>query len=353
MNGPLLPLTPESTRRAHARVAVIVTGYGVAHLLSEALASLRAQTFGDWECIVIDDGALDDVAGAAAPFLADPRFRFLATANRGVSGARNHAIRESTAPLIALLDGDDLLRPAYLATMVPLMEGDESIRVATCNARIFGAVPRERTCVTGKQGHGDGVRGSLAEILDRSFNVYIGSTFRRADFERSGGFDESMSHAEDLDPWVRLLELGGHAHYVDHVLGDYRVRPGSASGNPERMLMGNLKVYEKARSALPADAPEIPLLDRLIARLRDSLAFEHAVDRVIDGDTRRGLAELRQARGQVSGPLWSAALTLWQVAPALARPMLRWRRRQHARGNTEVGFAGLQSLNPFRPRAAA
>ena len=75
-------LPPESPARP--RVAVIVPAYGVAHLVGEALASVQAQTFQDWECVVIDDGAPDDVAGAVAPFLSDPRICFLATANQGV-----------------------------------------------------------------------------------------------------------------------------------------------------------------------------------------------------------------------------------------------------------------------------
>ena len=87
-----------------ARVAVIVPAYGVAHLLGEALDSLKAQTFAAWECVVIDDGARDDVAGAVAAYLADPRIRFLATDNRGVSAARNRAVAASSAPYVALLD---------------------------------------------------------------------------------------------------------------------------------------------------------------------------------------------------------------------------------------------------------
>ena len=145
------------------RVSVIVPAYGVAHLLGEALDSLLAQTFTEWECLVIDDGAPDDVAGAVAPYLSDSRMRFLATRNQGVSTARNHAIAAARAPLIALLDGDDLFRPDYLATTVPLLEQDPDVRLVTVNARIFGAVPHERLCFTGKQGTGDGLRGSLAD----------------------------------------------------------------------------------------------------------------------------------------------------------------------------------------------
>ena len=323
--------------RAPARIAVIVPAYGVAHLLGEALTSLQAQTMADWECVVIDDGAPDDVASAVAPFLSDPRIRFLQTRNRGVSAARNAAIRASAAPLVALLDGDDRFRPSYLETMASTLEGDPAVRLATCNALIFGAVARERTCVESKQGNSDGVRGSLADVLDRSFNVYIGTTFRRADFDAIGGFDETMAQSEDLDFWVRLMLLGGHAHYVDEVLGEYRVRPGSASGNAVRMLLGNIKVYDKALDVL-AERPEAEVARRVREANRKTLAFEYAVDRIIEGDTRKGIAALRAARGSEGGPVWALAMLSWRIFPWLAAPMLAWRRRAHSRGAQAPGL---------------
>ena len=341
------PIDRRSAVRASApgapRVAVILPAYGVAHLLGEALASVQAQNFTNWECIVIDDGAPDDVAAAVAPFLADVRFRFLATPNQGVSAARNQAIAESTAPLIALLDGDDLFRPGYLAAMVPLLEASPGIRLATCNAWIFGALARERLCFEDKQGTGDGRRGSLADVLDRSFGVYIGSIFRRGDFEAVGGFDTAMAQSEDLDLWVRLMQLGGDAHYVDAVLADYRVRAGSASAHAPRMLMGNIKVYEKARASLPADRPEHAVVDRMIAECRAAVDFEHAIDLIIDGQTVRGLAGLRTAKSRFTGPVWAIAFALWQLFPALARPMLRRRRRAHSRGVQRGLLAGIRS----------
>lgn len=332
------------------RVAIIVPAYGVAHLLGEALASLQAQTLEAWECVVIDDGAPDDVAAAVAPYLADPRIRFVATANHGVSAARNRAIAETGAPYIALLDGDDMLRPQYLAQTVAVLDSDPDARLVTCNARIFGAVARERTCFATRQGSGDGTVGTLADVFDRSFGVYIGTTFRRSDFAATGGFDTAMAQAEDLDLWVRLMLLGGHARYIDEVLGEYRVRPGSASASAERMLLGNIRVYEKALPQL-AGRPEHALVERLIQDNRRSLAFEHAIDRIIDGDARRGLAELHATATELGGPVWTAAFAAWQVFPALARPMLQWRRKAHARGNTESFASFLKTLSRPSERA--
>ena len=106
------------------------------------------------------------------------------------------------------------------------------------------------------------------------------------------------------------------------------------------MRRGNTMVYEKARAALPADAPEQPLLDQLIRDSQEALDFEHAIDRVMDGDTARGLTELRRVKSRVSGPVWAASFLLWRVLPGLARPMLAWRRKAHSRGNQSGGVLG-------------
>jgi glycosyltransferase involved in cell wall biosynthesis len=318
---------PVSITLAAPRIAVIVPAYGVAHLVGEALASVRAQTFAEWECWIVDDGAPDGVTEAVAPFLADPRVRLLETAHGGVSCARNRAIARTRAPYIALLDGDDLLRPRYFERIVAALDAEPDARLVTCDGRNFGAVAKESFCASAMQrGHGR-VRGTLADVLDRRFAVYIGSAFRRADWQRIGGFDETMTHCEDFDFWVRLLMLGGHALYLDEVLGEYRVRPSSASASSEKMIRGRLHAYEKVLPQL-GDRLEAGVVRAMIDRERAELEFECAVDRVLAGDTAAGLASLKHARGAEGGLAWPAALALWGVFPGLAAPMLR--RRRHA-----------------------
>jgi glycosyltransferase involved in cell wall biosynthesis len=309
------------------RIAVIIPAYGVAHLVGEALDSLRAQSFADWEAIVIDDGARDDVAGAAAPYLCDSRIRLLQTDNRGVATARNRAIAAARAPLIALLDGDDLFRPGYLAAMVAAMDADSDACIATCNARVFGAVSSESEVVGAEQNRES--TGALLDLLSGRFNIYIGSTFRRADFEAIGGFDPGMTHAEDLDLWVRLLLNGGHARYVDAVLGDYRVRGVSASRHLLRMIRGNIRVYDKIIAAQPG-SEAAKLAGALRAREEERGAVEEAVSAVIAGDTGEALVALRSHRHHMRNPVWSLAFALWRVFPRLAPPMLAWRQDRHA-----------------------
>ena len=314
-----------------ARIAVIVPAYRVAPYLRDALDSLVAQDIADWEAVVIDDGSPDEAAAIVAPYLADPRITFLATANHGVSAARNTAIAHSRAPLIALLDGDDRLLPNYLSTMVAALEADPAATFATCNARYFGSGARVGRTVT--QGRNMAPIGTVATVLDRSFNVYCGTTFRRAGFERVGGFDVEMRGSEDLDFWVRLLIDGGHAIYVDQVLGEYRVRPQSASVDRLLLLEGSHRVCTKARAAL-AGRPEAALAECLIAQLDAEIEFERGIWQVVNGEVRTGLRRLSANVPDWVSPMWKPALGVWTMFPFLARPMLKRRQRRHANFNT-------------------
>lgn len=321
------------------QIAVIVPAYGVAHLLAEALDSLLAQDFTNWEAIVIDDGAPDDVAAAVAPYLADCRFRFISTANHGVSAARNHAIAHTRAPLIALLDGDDLLAPTYLAHMAAAMAADQDASLVTCNARIFGVVPVETLAIPA--GHLMPRTATALDLLKNDFSVYIGSTFRRTDWEKIGGFDTAMTHAEDLDFWVRLLLAGGHARYIDAVLGHYRVRGNSASSNNLALINGRIRLLQKIIEAHRGTA-EAQYADVRLATENANATLESAIVATINGDVANGLVALRLQRARLKGTVWAISFRLWRVFPKLAPAMLAWRMRRHTHSVAANDFVQKQ-----------
>lgn len=98
-----------------SRIAVIVPCYNQGKYLSDALDSLLAQTFVDWECIVVDDGSTDNSAAVAKTYVAkDSRIRYVYQKNAGPSAARNKGVALTSAPLIFFLDGDDIILPELL-----------------------------------------------------------------------------------------------------------------------------------------------------------------------------------------------------------------------------------------------
>jgi GT2 family glycosyltransferase len=309
-------------------VSVILPAWGVAHLVGEALTSLQAQTFGDWEAIVIDDGAPDDVAGAVAPFVAaDPRIRFLATDNGGLSAARNRAIAASRAPLVALLDGDDQYRPDYLERMVAAISTAPEIGLVSCDA-IYSGQP-SRAGRRFSEYHGQSVAPTLAALLDRRFNVFVAAIMRREAFDATGGFDESLPAAEDFDMWVRIVERGWRIAQVAEPLAIYRRRPGSLSSATRQLRLATARVYEKAVTRL-AGRPEAAIAAAMMEQMHREAGWAEGEELILSGRTSAGISALRRHRAGDRSARWKAMMGLFRAVPPLAGPVLRWRRRREA-----------------------
>ena len=109
---------------AYPQVSIIIPLYNKAPYIEKALESVCAQSFTDWECIIMDDGSTDDSATIAAQWISQQeetirkRFRLLHQANAGVAAARNNAVEASTGDKIAFLDADDWWDPAFLQEML-------------------------------------------------------------------------------------------------------------------------------------------------------------------------------------------------------------------------------------------
>lgn len=105
------------------KVSIIVPCYNQAHFLPKAIATIQAQTLSAWECIIIDDGSIDNTAEVAANMaLADPRIRLVQKINGGSASARDAGLREAKGEFIQFLDADDTIASEKLERQVALME---------------------------------------------------------------------------------------------------------------------------------------------------------------------------------------------------------------------------------------
>ena len=104
-------------------VSIIMPSYNTARYIADSIRSVQAQTYGNWELLIVDDCSTDDTDGAVAPFLADGRIRYLKNAvNSGAAVSRNYALREAKGRWIAFLDSDDLWFPEKLERQLACME---------------------------------------------------------------------------------------------------------------------------------------------------------------------------------------------------------------------------------------
>ncbi len=307
-------------RQSEPLISVIVPAYGVAHLLGEALSSLQAQSFADWEAIVVDDGAPDDVAGAWAPFASDSRIRLLLTDNGGVAIARNRAFAESRGRFIALLDGDDAYEPSYLATMIDAIRPHPEVGFVTCDAIYFGLADRAGRRFSAF--HPQDGEVTLERIMRQEFNVFTACVMRREAIDSVGGYDTTLRSVEDLDLWIRLVAAGWRGLRVDQPLVHYRRRPGSLSFDTMGMLRASRQVWEKMIVAL-AGRPEEAVARSLLADIIKLQRWTNGENLIEAGEVARGLDLMRGTR--TASLRWRMAMPLMRMFPKLAVPLLKIR----------------------------
>ena len=327
------PPTPAKTTgdgvnaSAQPAVSVVVPCYNVAAYLAEAVQSVAAQEFADFKVIIVDDGSPDDIAGAAAPFLADPRFRLTRIANRGLPGARNHGIALSTAPLIALLDGDDRFRPGYLRHMVGALAAHPDAAFATCDAISFGAMATAGERFSERYPQASPV--TLERLLRRETHIFGLCTIRRSVLDSVGGYDETLGASEDLDLWLRILAGGAHGVVVNQPLVDYRRHASSLSANRSLLMQTTTRAFAKVLETL-GDSP----LASLAQSRRDEAAaiagFEQGIDVVLAGEPARGVSQMRDSGYRSGNWKWGIAFSLFRLIPALAPPVLALYRQRRS-----------------------
>ena len=165
--------------------------------IRESIASALAQTYAPLELIIAADSSDDPETLSILATLDDPRIRVLHVPHGGPSAARNAAARAARGKYFLPLDTDDLIDPPYLARGIDILAHDPSVGVVCCNGVFFGDVTGPMTRLGRPMG----------EILANGC-LHVSGIYRRADFERIGGYDEALTFMEDWSFWLSFLDLG-------------------------------------------------------------------------------------------------------------------------------------------------
>jgi teichuronic acid biosynthesis glycosyltransferase TuaG len=219
-------------------VSVITPVWNASGTLAATVASVRAQSFADWEMLIVDDGSTDG-SGALAGELAaaEPRLRVLGGAvRRGAAAARNQGIRAARGRHIAFLDADDLWRPEKLAVQLGYMAATGAGLVFSAYRRIDAAGrPLGEVPVPARVDHAALLKGNVIGCLTA---IYDTARFGRVAMPE-------LPRRQDYGLWLKLLEGGGAAHGLPHVLADYRVRAGSLSSDRLAAAAATWTVYRE------------------------------------------------------------------------------------------------------------
>ena len=208
-------------------VSVIVPTYNRPDRLQVALSSILAQTYQDFEIIVVNDGTLD-VSDVIAPLNRDGRITVIRhDRNRGLAAARNTGIRAAKGTYIAYLDDDDTYLPDHLQTLVTTLQGGEHKVAYTDAWRIHEVRQGDQYVVTGQDIPYSRDFNCIDLLLCNYFPVLC-VMHEKACLEQVGVFDESLFAHEDWDLWIRMATIYPFLH-IKHTTAAFTWRRDGSS----------------------------------------------------------------------------------------------------------------------------
>ena len=240
--------------------SVIVPAYKTTEYIAETMDSIFAQTFQDFEIVVANDGCPDteNLERVLAPYMS--RIVYVKQANGGLGAARNLAIRASSAPVLAMLDSDDIWKPEYLETQMAVLAANPKVDMACCDAEFFGDGQdsgRLFSEVCPSEGE-----INFQNIVTEKVHVFVSVTGRKSAFEKAGLFFQlrELHGSEDYAMWSRVALHGSIFHYTNKPLVRYRRRATSISASDLGMVnsaMNAMKAIRSTEASLTAEQKQI------------------------------------------------------------------------------------------------
>jgi glycosyltransferase involved in cell wall biosynthesis len=196
-----------------------------ARFLPVAVESVVAQSFADWELLIIDDGSTDATPTAARPFLADARVRYFRADKLGQPRAKNLGIGLSRGEFVAFLDADDAWESTKLEKQLALFRNNPDVGVVFCRRSL---IDEKGNPIAAKPTPKPPRGRVLPAMFVQNFVCFSSAVVRREVFSHVGRFDTQWDLAIDFDLWLRVA--GHHGFdFVDEALVKYRTGHGNLS----------------------------------------------------------------------------------------------------------------------------
>jgi glycosyltransferase involved in cell wall biosynthesis len=317
-------MTPTSPTPAAAvpLVSVVIPTYNAPALLLETLATVLAQTFADFEVVVIDDGSTDDTLARLAA-VGDPRLRVLTQPNQGIGRARNRGLREARGRYVAFLDHDDLWDPQKLAVQVDFMERHPQCVACGVPWRLSdgdSTIPADfPSCRDAEQILTDPLRSQART----GWTLTTSALMVRRDAVAGIEFGEQRNTIEDVPFYIGVMLRGPVGLPGDRPLMIYRVHEGNFSRRADYFYNGMRALRQLDRAGqFPTSAPaQRQALDQYLGQVGyGALMFQ-----LLGGYRRRGAALwLRELRHLLRAGRYKMLLA---YPPLLLLPRALLRRR--------------------------
>jgi glycosyltransferase involved in cell wall biosynthesis len=258
-------VTPDSTANGGLHggvgVSVIIPAFNYGKYISATLDSLIAQTYQDWECVVVDDSSTDNTAEVIASYSEqDARFIYICQDNAGPSSARNRGLSKAKGRYIQFLDADDLLERRKMERHVKCLENNPDVDLVYGEARYFRTENLEERRLSTEavdvswmpkvSGRG---RDILKTLIKENIMVISAPLVRRSAMDQIGFFDEKVVPVEDWDYWIRFAINDKYFHFASdsETLSLIRCHSNSLSHDKRRMRRRECRLRRKLDGILP------------------------------------------------------------------------------------------------------
>ncbi len=317
--------TGSRVRSGAPKVSVIIPAYNIAGYIAEALDSVLAQTFKDFEIIVINDGSPDTPEFEKVLEKYFDEIIYLKHENMGCGPARNVAIGHARGELFAFLDGDDAWLPEFLASQVTFLE-ENKYDLVYADALLFGGSALDgRTFM--QNAPSEGV-ADFESLLAMRCNVIIsGSLARRKAVIDAGLFEWKDARAQDFNLWLRMAHRGARIGYQKRVLLKYRIRKGSLSGNQTQRVEREINAYERICAMISLNQSELKIVEKQLKRLEAELEIERGKSFLLQEDFDAARKAFEKANDYRQSRKLSLIIRLTQIAPRLLLKIYSSRRR--------------------------
>jgi GT2 family glycosyltransferase len=320
---------PSQEKKTTPVVTVVIPAYNSAHYISQTLDSIKLQTFTDYEVIIVNDGSEDREQLEQVLDSHPLPVIYISQENKGVSAARNAAIKIARGSFYAQLDADDQWLPEYLEVQLEFLKNNPAIALVYPNATIIveGATAGlEFMNMSPSEGE-----VNFESLVTEKCVVMTSVTARMSAIRDAGMFDENIRSCEDFDLWLRIVKNGGRIGYHHRPLVLYRRHEGSLSSDRVWMVRNLLAVFDKCAATIQLTVSEKAILHEQTISKRVMLHLFEGKHQLRAGDTAAALASFKRANEHLRRRKLAAIIFLLHHAPNLVRWAYSARERSLAR----------------------
>jgi glycosyltransferase involved in cell wall biosynthesis len=319
----------EGQNNSTPKVSVIIPSYKTADLIAACLDSVFAQTYSDFEAVVVNDGSPDtpELEKVLQPYM--DRIVYIKQENKRAAGARNNAIRQARGEFVAFLDSDDTWMPQHLSTQMQMFADDPAVDLVYSNAVLVGEPGHEVEFTERCPSSGP---ATFDALIEERCQIPISTVVaRKRTLMDAGLFDEKLARCDDYDMWVRSAFSGAKIQYSSKVGARLFIgRPGSLGQVRARMAEGYWIILEKYKKSLPLEDADRAVVEKRAADIRARYLLEEGKCKLEERQFAQARKLFREANAHLHSLSLSAAVLGLTLAPSATMKLMSfWKRSRN------------------------